>query len=146
MRTFYITTSIPYVNGEPHIGHALEFVQADTIARYRRSIHEDVFFLSGTDDNALKNVQAAENAKRTPREWVDEHAAIFQKLMSQLKISNDDFIRTSLEERHIKGAEKLWTSCKKEDIYKKKYKGLYCLGCEVFKTDDDLVNNECPEH
>ena len=146
MRTFYITTSIPYVNGEPHIGHALEFVQADTIARYHRSIHDDVFFLSGTDDNALKNVQAAEAAKRTPREWVDEHAAIFQNLLSRLNVSNDDFIRTSLEERHLSGAQKLWSSCKKEDIYKKKYQGLYCLGCEAFKTDKDLVTGECPEH
>ena len=146
MSKFYITTSIPYVNAAPHIGHALEFVQADVLARLARYQKKDVFFLSGTDDNALKNVQAAEAAGATPFEWVNTHAEIFRKLLGDLNISNDDFIRTSVEERHIKGAQKLWGSCKKEDIYKKKYQGLYCLGCEEFKREKDLVNSECPEH
>ena len=145
-KTFFISTSIPYVNANPHIGHALEFVQADVLARYRRQRGEDVFFLTGTDDNALKNVQAAEAAHVPVEEWVDEHAEVFKKLARELNISNDDFIRTSKEKRHILGAQKLWLSCKKEDIYKKKYRGLYCVGCEVFKTEKELVKGECPEH
>ncbi len=146
MKTFYISTSIPYVNAAPHIGHALEFVQADVAARFARQNKQDVFFLSGTDDNALKNALSAEDAGITPREWVDKHSEIFKKLLISLNISNDDFIRTSLEDRHIKGAQKLWMSCKKEDIYKKKYKGFYCVGCEEFKKESDLVNQECIEH
>ncbi len=145
-KTFYISTSIPYVNAAPHIGHALEFIQADVLARFKRQRRADVFFLSGTDDNALKNVISAEAAGKNPKEWVDAHAVIFKDLISRLNCSINDFIRTSTDERHIAGAKKLWTSCKKEDIYKKKYKGLYCLGCEEFKSEKDLQNGECPEH
>ena len=145
-KTFFVSTSIPYVNAAPHIGHALEFVQADVLARFYRQRGGDVFFLSGTDDNALKNAQAAEAAHKAVVEFVDEHAGSFKKLLAVLNVSNDDFIRTSRDDRHIKGAQKLWAACKKEDIYKKKYKGLYCLGCEEFKTDKDLVGGECPEH
>ncbi|MDP3901434.1 MAG: methionine--tRNA ligase [bacterium] len=145
-KTFYISTSIPYVNAAPHIGHALEFVQADSLARFARQYGKDVFFLSGTDDNALKNSQAAEVAGVPVKKWVDNHSAIFQKLLAELNISNDDFIRTSSEKRHILGAQKLWSSCRQEDIYKKKYSGLYCLGCEEFKQEKDLTDNECPEH
>lgn len=142
----FISTSIPYVNAAPHIGHALEFVQADALARYRRLRGGDIFFLSGSDDNALKNVQAAEAHNEDPRAWVDRHATVFQELCKILNISNDDFIRTSKDARHRDGAKKLWLACKKEDIYKKSYRGLYCVGCEEFKTEGDLVNSECPEH
>lgn len=146
MKTFFISTSIPYVNADPHIGHALEFVQADVWARFHRQKGEDVFFLTGTDDNALKNVQAAEAAGIPVKQWVDAHAEVFKKLARELNVSNDDFIRTSKEERHQLGAQKLWLACKKEDIYKKKYRGLYCVGCESFKTGKELINGECPEH
>ncbi len=146
MKTFYISTSIPYVNAAPHIGHALEFVQADVVARFARQKKYDVFFLSGTDDNALKNVLSAESVGVAPAIWVAQHAKIFKDLLAALNISNDDFIQTSIEDRHIKGAQKLWLSCKKEDIYKKKYKGLYCVGCEEFKKEADLINGECGEH
>ena len=142
----FISTSLPYVNAAPHIGHALEFVQADVLARYRRLRGGDVFFLSGTDDNALKNVQAAEIQKVDPQIWIDKNAAVFQELCKILNISNDDFIRTSKDSRHIDGAKKLWLACKKEDIYKKSYRGLYCVGCEEFKAEGDLANGECPEH
>ncbi len=145
-KTFFISTSIPYVNARPHLGHALEFVQADIIARYKRLLNEDVFFLSGTDDNALKNVRAAEAAGEPVADYVNKNAENFRSLLRDLTISNDDFIRTSTDRRHIAGVEKLWNSCKKEDIYKKKYKGFYCVGCEEFKTEKILVSGECPEH
>jgi len=146
MQRIFISTSIPYVNSVPHIGHALEFVQADVEARALRLQNDtEVFFLSGSDENALKNAQAAEEAGVPLREWVAKHAEVFKNLLKQLNISNDDFIRTSVEERHILGAQKLWEACKK-DIDKRKYVGLYCLGCEEFKTGKELINNECPEH
>ena len=145
-KKFYITTAIPYVNSRPHIGFALEVVQTDVIARYQRQQGDDVRFLTGTDENALKNVQAAEEAGHPVKEFVAGNAELFQKLLTTLNISNDDFIRTSAEDRHIKGAQKFWAACKPEDIYKKKYRGLYCVGCEEFKLEKDLVNGECPEH
>jgi methionyl-tRNA synthetase len=134
------------VNAKPHIGHALEFVQADAYVRARKQLGDDVYFLAGTDDNALKNVQAAEAAGEEVSAYVDRHAEVFQSLHRELGVSIDDFIRTSNKERHFKGAQKLWSACRKEDIYKKSYKGLYCLGCEEFKTDKDLIEGECPEH
>ncbi len=145
-KPLFISTSIPYVNAKPHLGHALEFVQADAFARFARIAGYDVFFLSGTDDNALKNVLKAEEAGEDVREYVNRHALIFKELLQQLNISNDDFIRTSHDVRHTIGAQKLWTSFKDEDIAKKEYEGLYCVGCEEFKTEKDLVNGECPEH
>ncbi len=145
-KKYYISTSIPYVNAAPHIGHALEFVQADVLARYHREKGDDVFFLTGTDENALKNVQAAEKAGVTTEKWVEEQAEIFKKLVKALSISNDDFIRTSVENRLKMGAEKLWLSCKDGDIYKKQYSGLYCVGCEEFKTAKELVDEHCPDH
>lgn len=145
-KKLYITTAIPYVNARPHIGFALELIQTDVIARWHRQQGIDVRFLTGTDENALKNVQAAEEAGRETSEFVAENAELFKNLLTILTISNNDFIRTSAEERHIKGAQKLWSACKPKDIYQKKYKGLYCLGCEEFKLEKDLVNGECSEH
>lgn len=143
---FFISTAIPYVNAQPHVGFALELVQADVLARYHRQKGEATFFLTGTDENALKNVQAAEKAGEEIKSFVDRHAAIFEKLTGALHISNDDFIRTT-EERHIRGAQQLWQACAKAgDIYKKKYLGLYCVGCESFLTEKDLVDGLCPEH
>ncbi|MEK7515180.1 MAG: methionine--tRNA ligase [Patescibacteria group bacterium] len=144
---FYITTAIPYVNAQPHIGFALELIQADAIARYRRMLGDDVRYVNGSDENALKNVRAAEKAGVSVQDFVDEHAKRFQELSDPqvLNISNDDFIRTT-EERHVRGAQKLWGACKAEDIYKKTYEGLYCVGCEEFKTPKELVDGLCPEH
>jgi len=144
-KKFYITTAIPYVNATPHIGHALEFVQADVIARYHRLLQEDIHFLSGTDDNALKNVQAAEEKKIPVEKLVKQNSDKFYQLKDALNLSFDDFIRTT-EERHIKGVKAFWQKCKQEDIYKKKYKGLYCVGCETFYTEKDLIDGKCPEH
>lgn len=142
---FYITTAIPYVNAKPHIGFALELVQADVFARYKRSKGDDVLFHTGTDDNSLKNVQAAEKVGLSTEDFVKEHAEIFKKLGENLNISRDIFFRTASSE-HFAGARKLWSACKEEDIYKKKYKGLYCVGCEIFYTPDELVQDKCPEH
>ncbi len=146
MSRVYVTTSIPYVNANPHIGHALEFVQADAYVRARKLFGDEAYYLAGTDDNALKNVQAAEASGEEVAAYVDRHADVFQSLHKALGSSIDDFIRTSSKERHFKGAQKLWSACRPQDIYKKSYSGLYCLGCEEFKTEKDLVGGECPEH
>lgn len=144
-KRFYITTAIPYVNAEPHIGFALEIAQTDAAARYHKLVGDDTYFLTGTDENSLKNVQAAKEAGVATKQLVDENAKKFRSLKNALNLSFDDFIRTT-EKRHIQGAQKLWKACKKEDIYKKAYKGLYCVGCEVFYTKKELVNGLCPEH
>jgi methionyl-tRNA synthetase len=143
-RKFYITTAIDYVNAPPHLGHALEKIQTDVIARYHRILGEEVLFLTGTDENSLKNVQAAKEKGVSVKELVDKNARIFHELKEALNLSFDDFIRTT-EERHVKGAQKLWLVCKK-DIYKKTYKGLYCVGCEEFYKESELENGLCPEH
>ncbi len=141
----YITTAIPYVNAAPHIGFALEAVQGDTYARFQRLISNDTFLAFGSDENSLKNVQAAEKEGLKTEELVDKYAKTFESLKDALGLTWDVFNRTS-KEHHFKGAQKLWSLCKSEDIYKKKYKGLYCVGCELFYTPDELVDGKCPEH
>ncbi|MDX9892857.1 MAG: methionine--tRNA ligase [Patescibacteria group bacterium] len=142
---FYITTAIPYVNANPHIGFALELVQTDAVARWHRQQGDEVFFLTGADENSLKNVQAAEKEGISTRELVDKNTQRFIDLTNTLNISNDDFIRT-VSDKHFAGAQKLWSTCKPEDIYKKTYKGLYCVGCEQFYTEKELIDGKCPEH
>lgn len=144
MKKVFISTSIPYVNASPHLGHALELVQADVIARYHRLLGDRVFFLSGTDENSLKNVRSAENAGENVADFVYKNYLNFYNLKEILNISFDDFIRTT-EKRHFDGAQKLWMACKK-DIYKKKYSGLYCVGCEEYYKENDLIDGLCPEH
>lgn len=145
--TFYITTSIPYVNARPHIGHALEFLQADVFARYQRLQGKDVRFQTGTDENAFKNVQSAEEAGIAVDELVAQNSTHFEALGKVLNLSFDDFIRTSAEQRHIQGAHKLWQACAANgDIYKKAYRGYYCVGCEVFLCPDELIDGTCPIH
>jgi methionyl-tRNA synthetase len=146
-RRFYITTAIPYVNGDPHLGHALELVQADVLARHRRLRGDNVRFLSGTDDNALKNVDAAVAAGLSVAAFVAEKAQRFADLAVPLQLSNDDFIRTSTDPRHRPGVERLWRACADAgDLYQRDYEGLYCLGCEAFVLPDDLADGRCPEH
>src|SRR3989338_3944805 len=145
MKRVYLTTAIPYVNASPHIGFALEAVQADCLARFYRALGYDVFFVTGTDENSLKNVQAAEAEGIPVQKLVDKYAKQFEDLKQALNLSWDKFIRTSTKD-HFKGAQKLWLLCKKEDIYKKKYRGLYCVGCELFYTKGELVDGKCPEH
>lgn len=147
MRKFYLTTAIPYVNSSPHVGHALEFVQADVVGRYHRMIGDETLLLTGADENALKNVQAAEKAGITPLELCDKNSEKFRDLLSSLKVSYDRFQRGSDKVLHWPGVAKLWDLCfKNGDIYKKTYTGLYCVGCEEYYTEDELVNGLCPEH
>ena len=144
---WYITTAIPYVNAGPHLGHAQEAVLTDAQARYHRLKGDDVRFLTGSDENSLKNVQAAEREGITTRELVDRNAAHFHALRDVLNLSFDDFIRTSVEPRHIVGVQKLWDAChRRGDIYKRSYSGLYCVGCEQFYAEDELEDGLCPEH
>lgn len=145
-RTF-ITTAIPYVNSKPHLGFAMELVEADVMARHRRHRGNTVRFLSGTDDNSLKNVQAAEAEGTTTRELVDRNAAAFEGLREPLQISFDDFIKTSSDPRHVPGVERLWRAADAAgDLYRQHYEGLYCVGCEQFYTEAELVDGNCPEH
>lgn len=145
-KTFYITTAIDYVNANPHLGHAYEKIFTDVIARYHRLLGEDVFYLTGTDENAQKNAKVAKEKGIPIKKFVDDNSKKFIALCKLLELSNDDFIRTT-EERHVKKAQKIFEILyKKGDIYKSKYSGLYCEGCEGFKTEKDLVDGKCPEH
>jgi methionyl-tRNA synthetase len=144
---FYITTAIDYVNAAPHLGHALEKIQADVIARYQRLLGKDVFFLTGTDEHGRKIARSAEETGKDIEEFVAENAEKFKNFTKALNISNDDFIRTSDKARHWPAAKKLWEKIKeKGDIYKGNYKGLYCVGCEAFITKKDLINGRCQAH
>jgi len=144
---YYITTTIPYVNARPHVGFALELVQADVLARHHRRVGDTVRFLSGTDDNSLKNVLAAEAEGIPVGALVDRNAAAFEALRGPLELSPDDFIRTSTDPRHRAGVELLWRRCDAAgDVYRKDYEGLYCVGCEQFYAPADLVEGRCPEH
>ena len=147
MNKFYITTSIAYVNAAPHLGFALELIQADIIARFQRNKGNEVFFLTGTDEHGAKIVKAAEAAGKNPKDFVDENAAKFEALKNILNISWDDFIRTSDQNRHWLGVVSLWNKLVEAgDIYKKNYRGLYCVGHEAFVTEKDLVNGKCRDH
>jgi len=146
-KRFYVTTSIPYVNADPHLGFALEVVQADVLARHRRLRGDQVRLLSGTDDHAIKNVQAADRAGLPVAEFVAQRAGAFRRLGEQLNASYDDFLRTSVDPRHRAGAERLWRACAAAgDIDRRHYEGLYCVGCEQFYTHDELVDGVCPAH
>jgi methionyl-tRNA synthetase len=183
----YITTTIPYVNARPHIGHALEVVQADVLARFRRQHGDRVRFQAGTDDNSLKNVLAAQAAGQDVREFVDRNAEAFLALGPALSLTVDDVIRTSRDARHRPGVERFWQACAAAggpgksgtaaggpgksgaaaggpgksgtaaggpgksgtatgDLYRKRYEGLYCTGCEQFYSPAELRGGRCPEH
>ncbi|PZF81675.1 methionine--tRNA ligase [Jiangella anatolica] len=144
---YYVTTSIPYVNGAPHLGHALELVQADVLARHRRRRGRPVRFLTGTDDNALKNVTAARAAGVPTAEFVGGNADRFAALREPLALSPDDFIRTGADPRHAPGVLRLWQRCAaRGDLHRRRYTGRYCPGCEQFYTDAELPGGVCPEH
>jgi len=146
-RFFYLTTTLPYVNADPHIGFALEMVQADIIARYRKLQGDDVFFNTGTDEHGLKIYRKAKDEGKDTQAYTDEYAAKFRNLKERLDLDDDlHFIRTT-DPRHKKAAQELWRRCfAKGDIYKKTYKGLYCVGDEAFVKESDLVNGKCPNH
>ena len=143
---FYITTPIYYVNADPHIGSAYTTIAADVLARYHRMINDEVFFLTGTDEHGAKIEEKAKEAGMEPQKFVDEIAAKFEFAWDELNISNDNFIRTT-DLRHKKAVQNsLQHLYDKGDIYLGKYEGLYCRGCEQYKSEKDLVNGKCPDH
>jgi methionyl-tRNA synthetase len=147
MNTFSITTAIAYVNGPPHIGHAFEFIQADSIARYHRLLGEEVHYLTGTDEHGSKIQNLADEKGVDVKTICDGNAQKFINFAKQFNISNDDFIRTSDQKKHWPSVTKLWSKLvEKGDIYKGTYEGLYCSGCEAYVTESDLVDGNCPNH
>lgn len=143
---FYITTTLPYVNADPHVGHALEFVQSDIIARYRRLKGDEVFFNTGTDEHGMKIYQKAKEAGLEPKKYTDKYAKRYEKIIKELNLSEHNFIRTT-DLGHVKAAQEFWRVCdKNDDIYKKEYKIKYCVGCELEKTDSELSHGRCPLH
>lgn len=146
MKSKYLTTTLPYVNSDPHIGFAAEIVAADAYARYWRLLGHEVFFNTGTDEHGQKIAEKADEKGETRQAYVDHYAEEFKKLGSALNLSNDAFIRTTNED-HKRAAQELWKRCfVKGDIYKKKYKGLYCVGDEMFMKENELVDGRCPNH
>jgi len=145
-KKFFISTAIDYPSEVPHAGHALEKVQADVIARYKRLQRFDVHFSTGLDEHGLKIQRYAQKADKKPQEFVDEMSKYFKDLWKTLNISNDDFIRTT-EKRHLKVVQEILKKInEKGDIYKGKYKGLYCVDCESFYLPKDLEDDLCPVH
>jgi len=145
-KKFYITTAIDYVNARPHIGHAFEKIIADTLARYKKQKGEKVFFLTGTDENAQKNAQVAKEEGLDVQKFVDRNSKYFIELCDLLNVDYDRFIRTT-EKEHRKIAQDLFKKVyDKGEIYQGKYEGWYCVGCEAFITEKDLVDGKCPEH
>ena len=144
---FYITAAIPYVNAQPHIGHALEFVQVDSIARFYKLLGYETLALSGGDENALKNVQAAEKAGIEVQQFVDKNTQIYLDLAKKLNVDFAAWQKGS-DQKHHKASQYLWELCYKTgDIYKKRYTGLYCVGCEAYYTEEELNDQgECWEH
>ncbi|MGH7630398.1 MAG: methionine--tRNA ligase [Gemmatimonadales bacterium] len=148
MRRFSLTTAIDYANGDPHLGHALEKIGADAIARYRRLRGDDVRFLMGMDEHGQKVAQAAEQAGMPPQAWVDTIAARFARTWARLLCSNDDWIRTT-EDRHARSVTRFIELIRErnpDDIYLGEYEGLYCVGCEEFKQGAQIVDGRCIEH
>lgn len=141
-KTFYITTTLPYVNSDPHVGFAMEIVRADVIARAKKLEGYDVFFNTGTDEHGQKLFDAAKKEGKDVQAYVDEYATKFKDLKELLGISEDvHFIRTT-DEHHIKAAQEFWKLCKDNGyIYKKTYQAKYCVGCELNKTDSELDDN-----
>lgn len=145
-KNFYITTTLPYVNAKPHIGHALEFVQADVMARYQKLLGKEVFFNTGTDEHGLKVLKKAQELGIEPKAYADEQVENFKKLKTLLSLNYTKFIRTT-DPDHEQAAQEFWRRCKKNGfIYKKNYKIKYCVGCELEKTESELEHGQCPIH
>ncbi|HVM90705.1 MAG TPA: methionine--tRNA ligase [Verrucomicrobiae bacterium] len=147
MSKYYVTTPIYYVNDKPHIGHAYTTVVADSLARFHRLAGDDVKFVTGTDENSQKNVQAMEKAGETDvRAYLDHMAGVWESTWKELGISFDDFIRTT-QPRHLAGVERFWNAVMRSgDLEKRTYEGMYCVGCEAFKTEAEIVNGHCNLH
>jgi len=145
-KTIYLTTTLPYVNAEPHVGFALEIIQTDAYARFKRLLGHEVFFNFGTDEHGQKVLKAAEEKGLSPQDYVNKYAVKFDELKRTLNLSCDAFIRTT-DEHHIKAAQHIWKLCDEAgDIVKRKYKGLYCVSCERFIKESECQDGKCPEH
>jgi methionyl-tRNA synthetase len=143
----FVSSSIPYVNGPPHVGFAWELVLADVLARYHRAAGRRVWFSTGTDDNSLKNVRAAGAASTDVAAFVRTRGERFVALCGALGLSNDDFIRTAFDPRHAPTVEHVWRACAaRGDVYRSSYRGAYCVGCEQFFAPHELPDGRCPEH
>ena len=145
-KNYYITTTLPYVNAEPHIGFALEIAQADVVARFKKLQGYDVFFNFGTDEHGQKIFRKAIEEKKGPQKYVDEYAKKFDHLKEALNLSYNNFIRTT-EPHHKKAAKEIWRLCKNNGFIQKGiYKAKYCVGCELEKQDSELEEGKCPLH
>jgi len=145
-KKFYITTTLPYINAEPHIGFALEIIQADVLARFYRGQGYEVFFNTGVDEHGLKIFRKAKENNMTLQEYCNIYAQKFNNLKQALNLSYNSFIRTT-DNNHIRAAQEFWKRCYQNgDIYKKNYKIKYCVGCELEKTDSELEEGRCPIH
>jgi methionyl-tRNA synthetase len=145
-KKFYVTTAIDYVNAEPHIGHAYQKIIADALSRWHRLLGEDVFFLTGTDEHGKKVAESAKKNGKTPKQFADEVSAKFKQAWKSLEIEPDRFIRTT-DKDHEKVVEDFVKKCfKNKDIYKGFYEGLYCVDCEAYYTEKDLIDGCCPIH
>ena len=145
-KNFYITTTLPYVNARPHIGHALEFVEADVIARFHRMQGEEVIFNTGVDEHGIKIYEKALELGMAPQAYCDSMVSHFESMKVLLNMSYTHFVRTT-DEHHIRAAQEFWRLCELSgDIYKKQYQVKYCKGCELEKTDSDLDHGTCPNH
>ncbi len=143
----FVSTTIPYVNAHPHLGHALEYVQADAYARHMAATGQDVYLLTGSDENSLKNVLAAERAGVATSTLVGRNVVHFRRLVDELQVGVRRFIRTSVDSDHLRGATELWRRMAASgDIYAEDYEGRYCVGCEQFYAPEELVGGVCPEH
>ncbi len=145
-KKFYITTPIYYLNSAPHIGHAYTTLAADIYTRYKRAKGEEVYFLTGTDEHGANIEKAANNAGITPQAWVDGMAEKFIELWKALNINYDDLIRTTQPRHELTVQEIFEILLKKGDIYKGKYSGKYCLSCEAYLDESELVDGKCPIH
>jgi len=143
---FYITTTLPYVNAHPHVGFAMEIIEADVLARFNRNLGREVFFNTGTDEHGLKLFRKAGELKIDVQDYVNQQAENFKKMKEVLDLSWDNFIRTT-DEHHVLAAQEFWKRCEASgDIYTKIYKVKYCIGCELEKTDSELIEGRCPLH
>jgi methionyl-tRNA synthetase len=143
----FLSTAIPYVNAAPHVGHALELLIGDALARHQRQRGRDVRFTGGTDDHSLKNARAAAALSVPTRQLVTEHGETFRRLQGPLGIELDDYLHTSRDPRHAPAVRALWQRCADAgDLYQKEYVGRYCTGCEAFLAESELVEGRCPTH
>ena len=147
MKSFYITTTLPYVNADPHVGFAMEIIRADTIARYKKLLGNEVFFNTGTDEHGMKIYEKAFDFKENPQEYVDRAVKKFQGLKELLGLSSEIVFTRTTDPHHVKAAQDFWCKCNDNGhIYKKNYKAKYCIGCELERTDSEIENGRCFIH